>query len=31
MAYFKAAQNAEDAVVKYQKIKYEAETTYVIR
>jgi len=31
MAYFKAARDAEDSVVKYQKIKYEAEMTYVQR
>lgn len=29
MAYFKAAREAEDSVVKYQKIKYEAELSYV--
>lgn len=31
MAYFKAAREAEDSVVKYQKIKYEAELTYIAR
>lgn len=31
MAYFKAARDAEDSVVKYQKIKYEAELSYVQR
>lgn len=31
MAYFKAARDAEDAVVKYQKVKYEAELTYIAR
>ena len=31
MAYFKAAREAEDIVVKYQKIKYEAELTYIAR
>lgn len=31
MAYFKAAREAEDSVVKYQKIKYDAELTYISR
>ena len=31
MAYFKAAREAEDSVVKYQKIKYDAELTYIAR
>lgn len=31
MAYFKAARDAEESVVKYQKIKYEAEMTYINR
>lgn len=31
MAYFRAARDAEDAVVKYQKVKYEAELTYIQR
>ena len=29
MQYFKAAREAEDSVVKYQKVKYEAEMSYV--
>ena len=31
MSYFKAAREAEDAVVKYQKVKYEAEMNYSAR
>ena len=31
LAYFKAAQRAEDSVVHYQKIKYEADLNYVQR
>ena len=31
MAYFKAARDAEDSVVKYSKVKYEAELTYIAR
>ena len=31
MSYFKAARDAEDSVVRYQKIKYEAEMTYIAR
>ena len=31
MAYFKAAREAEDSVVKYQKVKYEADLTYIAR
>ena len=31
MQYFKAAREAEDSVVKYQKVKYEAEMSYVQR
>ena len=31
MAYFKAARDAEDNVVKYQKVKYEAELSYISR
>lgn len=31
MAYFKAAREAEDSVVKYQKVKYDAELSYVQR
>ena len=31
MAYFKAARDAEDNVVKYQKVKYEADLSYISR
>ena len=31
MSYFKSAREAEDAVVKYQKVKYEAEMNYSAR
>ena len=31
MAYFKAARDAEESVVKYQKIKYDAELSYINR
>lgn len=31
MAYFKAARDAEDGVVKYQKVKYEADLSYIAR
>jgi hypothetical protein len=31
MAYFKAARDAEDSVVKYQKVKYEADLSYISR
>ena len=31
MSYFKAAREAEECVAKYQRIKYDADLTYMIR
>ena len=31
MSYFKAAREAEECVAKYQRIKYDADLTYMVR